>query len=561
MRQGIFILFSIISFLDAKENLDLFDRRGRAFYSAYDYDTADSIYNKLSKQPLPEWQKTRIIYNLGTIALAKEETETSFLLFSQIDPEQLTTPQNVFNLFFNQGMAYLKAAERPSLPASLSKQIFFIRKSLEALKKAQKMNCFIYFQTTSHSSTKCSSTTTVKNGLQRAAINFSRLKQQEFNEWLEEASAEMQLLLINSLLEMIINHLTNLKKTTKDLAVDSSYSTYFYQQINRLSPIWELLKKQEIHKKEINFAHSYYDLGIQSLLDNDLASSTRNFFQVNQIILSLLGEAPHLIEKISLANHLLLMRDSINPEELKKFADQINALKGFDTIHKSFEPIYKDIQKKIDHFISDTDTEILFYLWAIDAIIARNENIKKTQLTAPLVLKKALSNAKRALNLLFLYELSSQNFQNNAGSLEQLKNQQKAILEEGSLFIPSFISDQKKFFKEKKDFAHPCFRFNNEDIIAHFDRGYKTAQSILNNLSSSPFEIQTNIRQQEEVIQNWQYALEHLLKDPLSSSQTQKNEASLSEIKNINENFGIIQEMFLEDKKKSEPTIQDSDVW
>lgn len=130
----------LLTVLEAADGTSDFDLQSQAYFAAQDYSQATSLYSQRLESSVQPWQKSRLLYNLGTIELAQNKSVEALSYFQQIKPEKLALSYLASDLYINISSAYLKIAS--ALTASeLDKQHFLIEMALIALKQAEALDC------------------------------------------------------------------------------------------------------------------------------------------------------------------------------------------------------------------------------------------------------------------------------------------------------------------------------------------------------------------------------------------------------------------------------------
>jgi tetratricopeptide (TPR) repeat protein len=187
----IFLFFPFV-FLRGEENLTSLSLQAEALWEARDYTAASKIYEKLLSQSFPDWQKARVLYNLGTLRLAQKQPIEALELFQKIKPVDLSLPTFGRDLFLNQGIAYLYYAH--TLP-TFDQQLLFIGQALKAFEQAQLLDCQVQKEEQKESSSSCHAYFPLDQWVQFAQQQIqaiSQQKQQLKNEKVTPSSTILQ---------------------------------------------------------------------------------------------------------------------------------------------------------------------------------------------------------------------------------------------------------------------------------------------------------------------------------------------------------------------------------
>lgn len=116
--------------------------QAEALAQAGEYAAAMRIYEGMMELPLEEWQKYRLLYNMGSIQLAQKKPIAALTYFKNIQPTDLSLPRFGSCLYLNEGIAYLYYAQSLATDryAPFEEQLFFIKESLKAFDEADKLD-------------------------------------------------------------------------------------------------------------------------------------------------------------------------------------------------------------------------------------------------------------------------------------------------------------------------------------------------------------------------------------------------------------------------------------
>lgn len=167
------LFFPLLS-LSGEDKVTSLSLQAEALAEAHDYAAAGQLYEKLLTLPLPDWQKGRILYNLGTIRLAQQNPIEALALFQKVNPVDLSLPRFGRNLFLNAGIAYLQYAQSLAhdSPSSLGQQSIFIEQSLKAFDQAQQLDCQAQKEELSSS---CISSILLSQWIETARLQFNQV--------------------------------------------------------------------------------------------------------------------------------------------------------------------------------------------------------------------------------------------------------------------------------------------------------------------------------------------------------------------------------------------------
>lgn len=558
MTRWLYFLIPILilclqSILYSEESIVQINRKAEAYWNAQDYAEASTLYESLLSRKLPEWQRTRILYNLGTIRLAQHQPDDALDYFEQISVTELAIPRLGRDLFLNEGIAFLQQARELTnqhSPFALDQEALLINQSLLTLAKAESIDCQIQqSEQEKKISHGCTPSQLVHEWLNKAHHQLNTLRQQQRELWIEQTSIENLASLISDNIKEVI-HLLQSFQEQKKAQSSGSYNLYFYQQAESLLPLWKALQNKKLsqdQKELIDSASTLYLKGAQDLTNDAFPSAVDQF---NQTIKSLssLAFPQESIQQIQLIYEILLLQDPITLGGIKKLQSQLEHIKVKKDLEPVLERIKKDIQTSQNELEAKHLLESRFYLIASGSLI--DEVTVDKQNDPASILKHALDQANRALQLTYLQELIQEESHNPLPhSHDTLKTQQHEILNRADFFIPAVLKYQKKEYQHPDPKDSHCQESPWDQIVPLFDHGYLSAQLAEKRLSEAEFSPQAVLSSQKQTVQDWQRALNLLLQAP----QQNKGGATPSAASHdLNETFRLIQEMYLQDQTQPE---------
>ncbi|MDP1879621.1 MAG: hypothetical protein Q8K60_01615 [Parachlamydiaceae bacterium] len=148
-RWGLIIFLFSSFLLTADENLNKISKHAQVYSETNEYSKAIKLYSELLNESLQPWQVARLHYNLGLLKLAQNQSKQALDEFLQINPLELSFPENVKKLFFYEAIAYIQQAEdlkKLNQPITEYKQSYLLQKSLILLENAKKTPCLLHSQ-------------------------------------------------------------------------------------------------------------------------------------------------------------------------------------------------------------------------------------------------------------------------------------------------------------------------------------------------------------------------------------------------------------------------------
>jgi len=190
----LFIITLPTAILKSEINLIESGNQAETLWQAHDFAAAERIYKQLLSHPLPNWQKARLLYNLGTVQLSGGHPVEALTNFQQIHAENLSLPQFAGQLYLNEGIAYLQYAGQLEKQALFNQQAIFIEQGIKVLKQAQQIECELKRKEGGNSTAEipCISSPNVDYWTNTARSQLDTVLQQSRQQWIKEATEEMK---------------------------------------------------------------------------------------------------------------------------------------------------------------------------------------------------------------------------------------------------------------------------------------------------------------------------------------------------------------------------------
>ncbi len=555
MIKWIFVLFFPLLALKSEENFTSLSQQAEALGEAHDEAAASKIYEQLLSRSLPTWQNARVLYNLGTLALAQHQTVEALAFFQKINPVDLSLPSFGRNLFLNVGIAYSQHAQTLALThlSSFDLQSFFIKQSLQAFNQAQQLECQIQEEEQKESPFSCHPSFLVDQWLKSAHLQLQAVRQQKRQQWIEQAPIESLASFLQEHLQEWMNRLNTIEHQEQ-----SAFTPYFHQQAESFISIWNALQQKEfslIKKTAFDQALALYLNALQALNQQKLADAAQELKKGIENLATLTFQNNKDLQQARLNYDILLMQESVTVSAIQKLLAQFDALKVGKDQTDILEHIKENLQTSLKEKKANHEMQAHFFLLAG---FSQVHSLFTEAKTAPApILQSAIEQANHALQLLLLSEMMPTESAKQASILSILKNQQQDVLLQAAAFIPSVLDQQTNRFQHAKNPADRCQQSPWDLAIPLFDLGYRSAENAEKQFNQTSFDPQVLIANQEQTIKNWQQAL-NLLLHPPKPNQTP---SSASAPQNLTETFRLIQEMYLEDQPQSEQKSGELHSW
>lgn len=536
--------------LDDKEIASL-SQQAHHLWEARAYTQAGILYEQLLKLSLPPWQHARLLYNLGTVRLSQHQPTEALTLFQSIQPTDLSLPRLGRDLLLNEGIAHLQQAQlltTQETPLLLDQQAFFIKQGFKSLTDAQILSCQEQQTDQIEGLSSCQPDFLVRQWSTHAHFELQKIQQLKRENWLKNASLQS----VATFLQYSLQQLKQVMNEEKG----ASYASYFQHQAESFFPVWNALQEKKLsvdQQESFNQAASFYLKMLELETEKEGAAVLQALQQSIEALVPLAFKPEEKIQLIRLKIELLLLQDHFSVTDLLSLHSQLEALKGSKNQEQSLERVKSSLQTSLEKLKVNQMTESRFFL--LMSLSQINDLFEKQATTSKDILKQAIAQAERTLQLFFLWELMLEKSQEQLGIQEIVKDAQQQTLTWGPRFIQTVLTEQKASFQQAN-----CQQFPWEQVIPLFEKGYHKAQQVDQQLASLPIDHLRLLANQGEAIQNWQQAL-HLLLQPPRPQQTNASSTTPKASEKLNETFRLIQEMYLEDQSEPQPAPQELHSW
>jgi hypothetical protein len=552
MIKALLIFIFCFGYLEANQTLYLQGKQAEAYALANDFDKAAEIYENILKLDLPEWQKSILLYNLGTVKIHQQQYEVANNLIQKIPKDLISSPWLMRDLEMNEGMISLFEAMDSSnafgedSPDLLSQ----VQASIHLFKVSDALDCLVErLETEDAPLISCTSSPWVVQPLIEAYRLMSQLKQKLMQE-LSKSEKNALLLLIEG-----AEQLTKLFQEMKNHS--NEFLPYFYYQAKSLMPLWE-----SIPQKSVKDQKKTYDELLTALEKNDIDKGNKLLNVLKNQLEETLG--PHLLDSLLLNYQLVLFTEPLTSNKLQNLLSLQKKINLEENQKKSFEQAEKYLEKGLSIYEVGHSNAARFYVAAAMNVLL--ETVENNKGDDPiLVLENALLAQRNSLQLNHLYAISPINVRNP--EMEKiLKNSQKRVLGSIPLFISAVLKEEKKNFTQKNS-KDKCQKTPWNQAIPLFDKGAQEAQEAHELLSKQPPLSESALEQQTSGIKFWKKVLDMLKNPPSpeSDSSNQKSESSPTPIQqaptNPDDTLRLLQEMQLQDQKVEWKMPKEFESW
>lgn len=559
MNKCLWIFFFLLPLFPARSEDKLFSlsQQAEALWEARDYASASQIYEQLLSPSLPDWQQARIFYNLGTIQLTQHKPLEALKFFQKINPFTLSLPNFGRHLYLNEGIAYLQYAENlAAADSSLDQQALFVEQSLRAFDQARILDCQGQKEEQkSEPSPACETSSQLDQWMKTARLKLDAIYQKKKQNWIEQADASSLAAFLNQQLQQTMKHLTSLEIQKQNSAEQTTFKTYFQDQAESLSILWNALQQKEFsldQKEAFEKSADFYRSAVEALNQQKFDIALNKWKQSIEA-LNLLTFQDHADVRQAVVDYqLLLLQERISISSLENLVAEFNSLKEESSFSDSLKLIQNNLRLSLKALEKRDSVQARFFLLAgfspIQILFQENQN------SPAAILQQGIDQANRALEMTFLSEMMTKEASQKTSVYKTLKAQQQEILTRVASFIPSVLKEQERLFNQSLNANTNCQDTPWDQVIPLYDRGYRAVQSSIKEVDKTPFDSQIIIAHLEQAIKDWQQALKLILHPPQP-----KPAASTSQ--KLTENVRLLQDMYLQDQSQPAEKTKEMQSW
>lgn len=117
-------------------------------YEIKAFPKATSLYQELLKNPLTDWQRAVVLYNMGSIALAEGNSDRAIKILKSIPLDEALSPLLIYRTKANLALAYWQKARALSRFSSVTEydnhqEIELMKSALDAIPVALQAHCIL----------------------------------------------------------------------------------------------------------------------------------------------------------------------------------------------------------------------------------------------------------------------------------------------------------------------------------------------------------------------------------------------------------------------------------
>lgn len=547
MRKIILILsllFPLFSFCEEENSRFL---QAEALTEARDYQAAIQILETLLKNPLPNWQKERLLYNIGTIHVIQQHPAEALKILQKVEPTALSLPLFGRHLFLNEGIAYLQYAQSLAVDSSsVDQQIIFIEQGIQAFDQAREFECLEKKEESPLPF--CPPSLLLHKWIGVARLQLKENFKNKQAKWLENGSIASLASVLHINIEKWIDRLKLIERQ-----YTPSLLTYFQHQGESFLPIWNALQQKKFSpNQKIAFDQSLdtFEKALQRLTEQEPFSAIDQAEHALQILAPLAFQTNQKLHLATLNYEMLLLQETMTLSSLKELLNQFEALSLKKEENVILDQVKASLKKSIESLQNKSVEKTQFFL--IAGYSQLDSLLKEKNITPASVLQRMLEQANRLLQLFFLAGKISEAASSDIHPL--LKKLQHNLIKGALLLIPAVLKEEDKRYHQTIDKEARCQQIPWDQVIPLYDHGFRIAQQTEKQFNTPLISFQTIIGGQIQTINDWQQALDLILHPP----QQQENSSTSQK---WTETYRQIQEMYLEDQSEPEHTTKELHSW
>lgn len=501
VRFFMFIIVLIPSLGSCQEDINRVGLKAEAHFGARDFEQAATLYDRLLKGNVPDWQRALILYNLATVHLAQGRSQEALTFYRAISLNAISSPQLVKYLAFNQGILYLLQAKHSD---DAEQSLYYLQQSERFLEETKQIECL--------QKTDCQPSEDLTQALEAVSIQTNQAWRQEREQLAKEGKNMIRFLLVKAL-----EHLIEILNETGRSDLKKEYMAYAVSSANQLSSLWEEAKDQDE-------AHKEYVAGVALLEAGKLEEAQMQMKKV----LGILSQRGEEIDRLFVQFYLILTERHLNQTEMERLISEMKK--------HSLESPLASAEMSLTQLKNGYQAAARFFFLhsfiTFEASISQNEKVTTTPKS---ILKRSLRNARWALQFNRLIQIEKVNEQ----QIDILKNAQDTVVSQANDFIPAVVEMERK--------AEGCQAQPWALAIPLFEKGYEAALMAQRDLERDTTSI---LLLQEQTITYWQQALQIIENPPQSEGQQQNQETIRS-----------LEEMEAQDKIPAGQSNQELHSW
>ncbi len=529
----VFIFFPVFNLNLSADDLEVKSNQAFMYMEALDFDQAENTFKEIDLAGLDNWQKNRILYNIGTIKLAQNAFEEAYQQYLQIPSQSKVSPYLSLRLKTNMATTLVKQAmdiqkEETLSLEELSKVIDLYFEALFNVNIAGVANCYLNEllgrEECFPRDDLLELRSAIKRGLAGATIKYENQKISEF-----KAEDALPYLLVG--IKQILQDINFLQSKNISIGLKKRYLELFINNMESNFLLWQVLEKdgRGFDKAEADFLR-----GLKYMKEERLGVSSLMFMssyvELMKIMYESYGVTPivDLLQKLDIAYQRALLQMPIQSQSLNLLLhDQKRVVRIIDYGAQEIQTSLDFLQEGINFSLKGKKEEAKFSVLA--ARFWLNILLQKIKTPGVDLVKETIKTA------IFNQEL--------AFSLNQLIDKMEKAKEE---VFDTVLRAQDYTVKEAYDFFDIVLRAEQAEfekgrqekpwdvVVPLFEKGYRAAVDSYKNSDE-----RVSQKLQSKALKAWKEALdqlgkkEEIKKEPLKLKEEEQKEKQMTQILNL----------------------------
>ena len=446
-------------------------RLGAAYFTAQDYPAAINLYQALLSENLSGWERSVVVYNLGTALIAQGNAEKALETLHLLPLTDDTSPLLAYRVRYNLSMANFREgialnqtlqAAPPPTQDPFFKAIYFFQQALDEIPLAQKAECRLLEVAGEMS---CPNDFNLEEMDALSKMGVAQLQDNARHNLVEHASLQEGLPWLLTGLQLLEQDIQFFIDNVLPSSLQDNYQQLFKEQAASWMPLWNALKRKNAdnikYSAPFNKAESAFKEAQDALDKSDfnaaktgLASATQS---LNRLMRHLFAADPfqEIVSRLLNDFSLAALQDPLEAQTLLFIQQKLNEI----TLPKERSDIKEGmdaIKDNMEHSLSAVQSheEILAHIFFNEAWqqLKRIFLLLKPGLhdNPEVVLEAALDEQRHALaQTRYLSRLAEKGGTIPKTAKTFVLNSQQYLLNFAPYFYDSSYAQQMKQFKER----------------------------------------------------------------------------------------------------------------
>jgi len=541
----------ILAFMPAicAEERTILGREAAAYYEAGEYEKAKQLFEQLQQKPLKPWQRSRLEFNLGTVALAKKDWPEAEQSYARISTISKHSDFFVRALKTNEALLQYKTAHALLRKQPLDKEasesgLVRLFAALDNVKQAIEADCCLQFFFGNHRCNPPEELVALRQAIKRELALALKMDEQLK---IAKASFKYGLPLLLASINSVISRLDFLETKPLDEKLSKNYRNFFAQGAASWLPLW---RTQSSKISDLQEACSLFQQGVCNMRQGELGKSRSAFLQSQNALTTLMtdlwGQNPTLIQLQALLGSYeeALNQIPIQLSSIQQIAAEQNTIE-LDAGLFARSNAYLQTSLRYSREAKQLQARF-FLLGAMHAI----RHLVRTKIQEENPLETILANGiEDQAHALLLVRLATMMDTPSQAIQKMLIDAERITLNT----LAPFLSVVRE--KQLEGYPKGCQCAPWNAVIPLFEKGLAAAKKALPLIKEQQFLPAT--KNQERAIKQWKQALQRLqhrekqpsaAKEEMKPKEQQSDSEAEGERLPIEEVLRILQQMHQEDR-------------